>query len=90
MRLPALAGVAAERVLAEFLRLLCLPGALGGLEAMDDLGPPAAVLPELAALGGVEQSQYHHLDVGGHTRQVLAETIALTDRPEDRLGPARG
>ncbi len=44
------------------------------------------VLPELDALHGVEQSRYHHLDVGGHTRATLAETIALVDEPA-RLAP---
>ena len=38
------------------------------------LGLLRAVLPELAALHGVEQSHYHHLDVYGHTLEVLARS----------------
>ena len=36
-----------------------------------------AVLPELTALRGVEQSQFHHLDVYDHTLEVLAQQIEL-------------
>ena len=41
--------------------------ALDGLELMDAIGVTDAVLPELAALRGVEQSRFHHLDVADHT-----------------------
>ena len=40
------------------------------------------MLPELDALRGVEQSVYHHLDVHGHTLEVLAGR----DRPRARPG----
>ncbi|MBV9918775.1 MAG: HD domain-containing protein [Solirubrobacterales bacterium] len=53
---------------------------------MDRLAVTEAVLPELARLGGVEQSPYHHLDVLDHTRAVLAETIALERDPARHLG----
>ena len=49
-------------------------------------GPWPLVLPELEALRGVEQSRYHHLDVYGHTLEVLDRTVALT-RPG---GPGEG
>ena len=39
------------------------------------------MLPELEALRGVEQSRFHHLDVYGHTLEVLERTVALTTRP---------
>ena len=42
-----------------------------GIELMDATGLLAAVLPELTALRGVEQSVYHHADVLGHTLEVL-------------------
>jgi poly(A) polymerase len=82
---PGLATVAPERTFAELRALLAAPGATEGLALMDALGATAVMLPELAALSGVEQSRYHHLDVAGHTRAVLAETIALTGDP-GRLG----
>ncbi len=81
-----LAGVSSERVFAELSRLISTDLALEGLGLMDDLGVTAAVLPELLALRGVEQSKYHHLDVHDHTRAVLAETIALERDPERVFG----
>jgi putative nucleotidyltransferase with HDIG domain len=80
-----LTRVAGERTFAELRGVVCAPGALTGLELMDELGATRAVLPELAALRGVEQSRYHHLDVSGHTRATLAKTIALVEDPA-RLG----
>ncbi|MFL5862090.1 MAG: HD domain-containing protein [Solirubrobacteraceae bacterium] len=85
---PALAGVAPERVFAELRRVICAPAPADGLELMDRIGATDVVLPELTALHGVEQSRFHHLDVLGHTRSVLTETIALEHDPE-RLGGAR-
>jgi poly(A) polymerase len=78
---PALAAVAPERTFAELRALVCSPHAVAGLALMDEFGATAAVLPELDALHGVQQSRYHHLDVAGHTRAVFAETIALVDEP---------
>jgi poly(A) polymerase len=80
-----LASVAPERTFAELRGLICAAGALDGLALMDEVGATSVILPELAALHGVEQSDYHHLDVYGHTTAVLAETIALVDDPV-RLG----
>jgi poly(A) polymerase len=68
-----------ERVFAELRRIVAAPRALDGLQLMDELAATAVVLPELAALRGVEQSRYHHADVYGHTLEVLARTIALGD-----------
>jgi poly(A) polymerase len=78
---PRLRQVAPERVFAELKRVVCADDALAGLALMDASGATAAVLPELVALEGVEQSRFHHLDVYGHTRAVLAETIALERDP---------
>ena len=47
---------------------------------MDALGVTEAVLPELAALGGVEQSHYHHLDVArAHARGAGRDDRAERD-----------
>jgi poly(A) polymerase len=73
----ALVGVAAERVFAEFKRILIADRALAGLELMDALGATGAVVPELTRLRGVVQSPYHHLDVYDHTKAVLAAAIGL-------------
>ena len=68
---PGLAGVAAERVFAELKRIVCAERPGDGLLLAEDLGVVAVVLPELAALRGVEQNVYHHRDVHGHTLEVL-------------------
>jgi putative nucleotidyltransferase with HDIG domain len=83
---PALDGLAAERVFVELRRVVCAPAAVDGLALMDRTGVTDAILPELAALRGVEQSRFHHLDVSGHTRSVLAETITLERDPERVAG----
>ena len=53
---------------------------------MDELGAAPCVLPELDALRGVEQNPYHHLDVHGHTLEVLEASIALERDPGAALG----
>jgi putative nucleotidyltransferase with HDIG domain len=68
---------AGERQLAELRRLLAAGDPLRGLELLDELGLTAVVLPELAALRGVEQGPNHHLDVHGHTLAVLERTLEV-------------
>ncbi|HEX3519955.1 MAG TPA: HD domain-containing protein [Solirubrobacteraceae bacterium] len=76
---PGLAGVSAERVFAELRRIVAAPRARAALELMHELGVSTVVLPELERLRGVEQNRFHHLDVYGHTLEVLDRTIELTD-----------
>ena len=49
----------------------------------------AGVLPELAALRGVEQNPNHHLDVHGHTLEVLAKLLEVERDLERYAGDAR-
>jgi poly(A) polymerase len=81
-----LASVSVERVFGELRRLLSSDRALAGLDLMDAAMVTGVVIPELAALRGIEQSRFHHLDVYDHTRAVLAETIALQADPEPVFG----
>jgi len=74
-----------ERVFAELRRLLLAPHVLDGLALADRLGLLDEVLPELAHLHGIEQSRYHHLDVYGHTLEVLAALIELDRDAGPRL-----
>lgn len=74
---PRLAEPSPERVYAELRRLVVAPGALDGLELAGRLGVLAAVLPELEALHGIEQSRFHHLDAYRHTVEVLQRLIEL-------------
>ncbi len=75
-----------ERVFAELRRLVIADRAVEGLELADRLGLIAAVLPEVGALHGVEQSQFHHLDVHAHTLEVLRRQIWLEDHLAEVFG----
>ena len=73
-----LAAVSAERVFAELRRILAAQNARRGLELMARIGATAAVLPELEATRGVDQSRFHHLDVHDHTLAVIDAAVELT------------
>ncbi len=73
-----LSGVSAERVFIELRRIIAAARVRAGLEMMHAIGATAVVLPELEALRGVAQSRFHHLDVLGHTLEVLDRTVELT------------
>ena len=83
---PGLAGTAHERVFTELRRVVTSDAAVRGLALMDELDLVTAVLPELTALRGVEQNPYHHLDVHGHTLEVLQASIDLERDPAAALG----
>jgi poly(A) polymerase len=68
---------AGERQLAELRQLLAGPDPLRGIELLDDLRITAVVLPELEGTKGVEQGPNHHLDVHGHTLEVLAHALEI-------------
>lgn len=78
---PGLSGVAGERIFAELRQILTGPDPVLGLRQLEGTGAAAVVLPELLALHGVQQSDYHHLDVHDHTLDVLERTIALVADP---------
>jgi putative nucleotidyltransferase with HDIG domain len=81
---------AGERQLAELLGIVAGPDPVRGVGLMDELGATRVVLPELDALRGVEQNPYHHLDVLGHTMEVLERTVELEADPAAVLGERAG
>jgi len=83
---PLVQNAAAERVFAELRRIVASERVIDGLELCDQLGLTAAVLPELHALHGVEQSHFHHLDVYDHTIEVLRCYLAIEHDPEGVFG----
>jgi UTP:GlnB (protein PII) uridylyltransferase len=64
-------------VYAELRRAVVAPGVLDALALAERLGVLGAVLPELTALEGIEQSRFHHLDVYRHTLEVLERLIEV-------------
>ncbi len=83
-----LRSVAAERVFGELKRIVTSDRAVAGLELAGELGLTAVILGELDALGGVEQSRFHHKDVLGHTLEVLSGAIGLERDPAVFVGDA--
>lgn len=68
---PELTRIAVERVRDELTALLVAPRVEAGLRVLRDSGALAIVLPELAALDGLEQPSFHDLDVLSHTFQAV-------------------
>jgi len=83
---PDLKRVAPERVFVELRQVVAGPRPRQGIELMEAIGATALVLPEIASLRGVAQSDYHHLDVYDHSLAVLDEAIAIERDPEPALG----
>lgn len=78
---------AGERQLAELRLLVTGSDPILGIGLLDRLQATAAVIPELAALRGVEQNPNHHLDVFEHTILVL-ENLLEVERDLDRYAGA--
>jgi poly(A) polymerase len=74
---PRAAEPAGERRLAELRRLVSGSDPIRAFELLDSLGATSGVLPELEALHGVEQNPNHHLDVHGHTIEVLRRVLEI-------------
>ena len=83
---PALERVAAERIFAEFRRVVAVPQPVAAVRLLEDAGVADVVLPELPALRGVGQNVFHHLDVHDHTLEVL-DAVAALQRDPSPLGP---
>ncbi len=81
---------AGERRLAELRLLLAAPDPLRPLELLDELGATGGILPELEALRGVEQNPNHHLDVHGHTVEVLRQLLVVESDLERYAGESAG
>jgi putative nucleotidyltransferase with HDIG domain len=78
---PGLAGVAPERIFGELKLIVGGEYPERGLRLMEASGATAVVLPGLPALHGVQQSDYHHLDVFDHTLDVLEHTVQVYRDP---------
>lgn len=87
---PGLDAASPERVFAELRRIVIADDVVAGLELCDRLGLTAVVLPELDALRGIEQSQFHHLDVLGHTLEVIRRVMELERELERFFGERAG
>jgi len=87
---PAVSTTAGERQFTELRLLVTGPAPLAGLALLDELDATAVVLPELAALRGVGQNRNHHLDVHGHTLEVLAQLLEVEADLDRYVGKSAG
>lgn len=78
---PGMARAPGERLMEEFLRIITAPDPARAVRALDALGGLGALIPELEDCRGVDQSEYHHLDVLGHTFEVLDNVTAIERDP---------
>lgn len=76
--------VAGERIQLELLAVLVPDGAAEHVAAMDSAGLLRSLFPELAWQKGLEQNDYHHLDVWDHTLETLRQ-LERTFRCEETI-----
>jgi len=77
---------AGERTLAELLLLVGAREPLAGLAAMDRIGLFDWLLPEIGDLHDVIQGPNHHLDVYGHTMEVVEGILRIESDLERFVG----
>jgi poly(A) polymerase len=80
---PRVTEAAGERIFAELRRIVIAPRVAAGVRLASELSVLGAVLPELEALRGIEQSHFHHLDVFDHTIEVLNSLIEIDSHLAD-------
>ncbi len=76
------ARTAGERVLAEMRLIARHDEAWRGIEILDELGGLGVIVPDLEEARGLEQTPYHHLDVLGHTLEVVRHACEIRREPE--------
>ncbi len=75
-------GSPGERLADELARVVSLPRPDEAFRLLDDLGVLGALVPELEACRGMDQSAYHHADVLGHVLEVVQRARETADDPE--------
>lgn len=70
-----------ERLADELARIASLPFPDRAFRLLGDLGVLGALVPELERSRGLDQSEYHHLDVLGHVLEVVEHTREIADDP---------
>ncbi len=78
---PGIGDAPGERVMEEFGRIIRAADPGRAIRALDDIGGLGGLIPALEDCRGVDQSEYHHLDVLGHTLEVLDHVVAIGNDP---------
>lgn len=82
---PLLRDVSGERIRDELFKVLQVANCTRWIRIMHDTGILAVIFPQLAACEGVEQNEWHHLDVFEHsilTLENLEKLLLPQERPE--------
>ena len=79
---PNVWAVPGERIGQELLKLFAAPHAADALQLAEEIGALEGLFPALAAMRGVAQGGYHHLDVLGHTLLAVHEAERFINEPE--------
>lgn len=78
--------ISQERITDEFLKILDAPRPSIGFDLLEKAGVIDIILPEIAAMNGMEQRVgYHHKDVWKHTLAVVDNIAAVSDRRDLRF-----
>ena len=77
---------AGERTLSELCLLMSSREPVAGLAAMEGLGLFDTLLPEVGEMRGVVQGPNHHLDVYGHTVEVLEGVLRIESELDRFVG----
>jgi tRNA nucleotidyltransferase/poly(A) polymerase len=81
---------AGERTLSELCQLMSSRDPVAGLAAMEGLGLFDTLLPEVGEMKGVVQGPNHHLDVYGHTIEVLEGVLRIESELDRFVGGDAG
>lgn len=76
-----------ERIRDELWKILTTDAPTQALEAMQSVGLLSPVLPEIAALRGVEQSYPHYQDVYQHSLRVVEQAVRLRNWIDGKAQP---
>ncbi len=82
-----LRDVAGERLQMELVEILASDGVAAQIESMDSVGLLRMLFPELVRQKGLEQNEYHHLDVWEHTLDGLRQIERVLNLDDDILRP---
>ncbi len=81
---------AGERLLSELSLLMASRDPVAGLAAMEGLGLFDTLFPEVGGMRGVVQGPNHHLDVYGHTIEVLEGVLRIESELDRFVGESAG
>ncbi len=87
---PRAGEPAGERILSELCLLISSRDPVAGLAAMEGLGLFDTLFPEVGEMRGVVQGPNHHLDVYGHTVEVLEGVLRIESELDRFVGESAG